>query len=223
MNVSASKVALLGAWAMVATTGCARVKPEELSAELARLRSEMRTEIVQGDQQVATQLGSRIDMVDSRLDAIADDLGQLSEEFDVTVERLEGAVRFNAPVYFGFDDATIRAADQPVLDRFASVIKTYYPDAAITAEGFTDPSGSASYNKALGKKRADAVVAYLQSAGGLDEAQLRAVSYGEDTPRLMDQTKGPGEVGLRNRRVTFVIEGTLTAEEKAPQPMTTNN
>ena len=71
------------------------------------------------------------------------------------VERLEGQVRFNAPVYFTFDDATIRPEDRAVLDRFADVIESYYPDVAITAEGFTDSSGSAEYNKALGKRRAD--------------------------------------------------------------------
>jgi outer membrane protein OmpA-like peptidoglycan-associated protein len=217
-----SALAGVSAVAIIAMAGCSRVKPEELSAELARLRSEMRTEIQQGDQQVTTQLGGRIDGLDSRLDAIATDLEQRSDEFDVTVTRLESAIRFNAPVYFGFDDATVRPADQEVLDRFADVVKSYYPDAAITAEGFTDASGSAEYNKTLGKKRADAVVSYLQTAGGLSQAQLRAVSYGEETQRMMDESRGPGEAGLRNRRVVLVIEGQLTPEEKSPAPAATN-
>jgi len=223
MNMIRSK-ALLGtcALAVVATTGCARVKPEELSAELARLRQEMRTEYQQGDQEVTQTLGTRIDGLDTRLDAVADELDQLSETFDVTVERLEGAIRFNAPVFFTFDDATIRPEDRAVLDRFADVIKTHYPEVAITAEGFTDPSGSAEYNKILGKRRADAVVGYLASEGGLDQAQLRAVSYGEETQRLMDEQRGPGETGIRNRRVVLVIEGQLTPEELNPPPATTN-
>ena len=223
MNMTGSK-ALIGSCALMVlvTAGCARVKPEELSAELARLRSEMRTEIEQGDQQVTQNLGTRMDGMDARLDAVADELDQLSQTFDVTVERLEGAIRFNAPVYFAFDDATIRPEDQPVLDRFADVIKSHYPDVAITAEGFTDPSGSAEYNKILGKRRADAVVGYLASEGGLSQAQLRAVSYGEETQRLMDEKRGPGETGVRNRRVTLVIEGALTPEEMTPPPATTN-
>jgi peptidoglycan-associated lipoprotein len=221
MNMIGSK-ALLGTCALmvVATAGCARVKPEELSAELARLRQEMQTEMQEGDQEVARSLGTRIDGIDTRLDAVASGLDQLSETFDVTVERLEGAIRFNAPVFFTFDDATIREADRPVLDRFADVIKTHYPEVAITAEGFTDPSGSAEYNKVLGKRRADAVVSYLASEGGLDQAQLRAVSYGEETQRLMDAQRGPGEAGVRNRRVVLVIEGQLMPEELIPPPTT---
>ena len=65
-------------------------------------------------------------------------------------------------------------------------------------------------------------MSYLASEGGLDQAQLRAVSYGEETQRLMDDKRGPGETGVRNRRVTFVIEGKLTPEEMAPPPATTN-
>ena len=224
MNVNASKArsALAGAAAlmMVVTTGCARVKPDELSAQLAALRAEMRNEYQQGDQRVSSELGGRIDAVDARLDAVAEELGALSDEFDVTVTRLEGAIRFNAPVYFTFDDATIRPEDRAVLDRFADVIAEYYPDVAITAEGFTDSSGSAAYNKALGKRRAEAVVGYLATEGGLDQGQLRAVSYGEETERMMDAQRGPGEAGVRNRRVVLVIDGTLPP---ADTEMTTNN
>src|SRR5690606_10807706 len=126
MNVIGSKArnALAGACAMVLAAGCARVKPEELSAELTRLREEMRNEYQQGDERVVTDLGGRLAGLDARLDAVANELDRLSETFDVTVQRLEGAIRFNAPVYFAFDDATIREEDRPVLDQFASVIKS---------------------------------------------------------------------------------------------------
>ena len=122
-------------------------------------------------------------------------------------------------MFFTFDDATIRPEDQAVLDRFADVIESYYPDVAITAEGFTDSSGSAAYNKALGKRRAEAVVAYLATQG-LDQGQLRAVSYGETTERMMDTQRGPGEAGVRNRRVVLVIDGTLPPVDT---DLTTNN
>lgn len=198
--------------ALVVLPGCARVKPEQLSEELARLRQEMTGEYQQGDARVAADLGGRIDGIDARLDAMAGELERLGDSFDVTVERLEGAVRFNAPVFFTFDDATLREADRPVLDRFAEVVRTYYPDAAITAEGFTDPSGNAAYNRALGKRRADAVAEYLATQGGLEAGRLRTVSYGEDAPRLMDSGRGPGDKGQRNRRVVLVIEGPQSPE-----------
>ena len=63
-------------------------------------------------------------------------------------------------------------------------------------------------------------MSYLASEGGLGQAQLRAVSYGEETQRLMDEQRGPGETGVRNRRVVLVIEGQLTPEELTPPPTT---
>ena len=216
-----SRRAVLGvtALSLVALAGCSRVKPEELTAELAKLRQEMRTEYEQGDQKVATDLGARVDGLDARMGTLADELDRLSESFDVTVERLEGAIRFSAPVYFTFDDATVRESDREVLDRFAGVVKSYYPDGLITAEGFTDPSGSTDYNRKLGMRRAESVVAYLTSQGGLDTERLRAVSYGEESQRLMDEKRGPGETGLTNRRVVLVIEG---SEATTPLPNETN-
>jgi peptidoglycan-associated lipoprotein len=211
MNVatgSKARLALAGviAWSLVGVAGCARVKPEELSVELAKLRQEMRTEMQEGDRRVASELGARVDGLDARLTAVANELDQLSQEFDVTVERLESAIRFNAPVYFAFDQSAIRDEDRPVLDRFASAIKTHYPNVLITVEGFTDPSGSAAYNRKLGMQRAEAVIEYLATQAAMDQASLRAVSYGEDTQRLMDNERGPAN-GQRNRRVVFVIEG----------------
>jgi peptidoglycan-associated lipoprotein len=209
---------VLCASAVLMLGGCAHVKPEQMQSELAKVRAELRSEYQQGDQKLAADLGGRMDALDARLSRVASDLDQLSGEFDVTVERLENAVRFQAPVFFGFDEATIRAEDQAVLDRFAAVIKSSYPGVSITAEGFTDASGSAAYNRKLGKRRADAVVDYLSAQGGLDANQLRAVGYGEDTQRMMDAQRGPGSAGLRNRRVVLVIEGPST-----PAPLATQN
>ena len=62
VNVSMSRSALAGSAAlmMLVATGCSRVKPEELSAQLAALRAEMRNEYQQGDQRVTSELGGRI-------------------------------------------------------------------------------------------------------------------------------------------------------------------
>jgi peptidoglycan-associated lipoprotein len=111
------------------------------------------------------------------------------------------------PVHFEFASAELREADRPVLDRFASVVREYYPDAVITVEGFTDPAGSAAYNRRLGKQRADAVRTYLASNGQLPSTQLKAVSFGETKERqVAPGAKGPGEKGLENRRVALVVD-----------------
>jgi peptidoglycan-associated lipoprotein len=144
--------------------------------------------------------------LETRLDGLARGLSQLEREFDVTVQRLETAVRFDMPVYFGFDLADLRPEDLPVLDRFAGVVGEYYPDALLTVEGFTDPSGSTAYNMALGQRRAEAVRNYLIESEDFSPEHVRAVSYGEDSSRLVVPGEEGPEAGWENRRVVLVIE-----------------
>ena len=186
-------------------TGCARVKPEELDARLADLRTEMS----QGDDRVSGEvatLGGRVDQLDARLSTLEQELTRLAQEFDATVERLETALRFDMPVYFAFDDDQLTDTHRELLDRFAGVVREYYPDCLVTAEGFTDPVGSAEYNQALGLRRAEAVRMFLVQQGGLSAEQVRAVSYGEAQNRRVNDAHGPGTEGWENRRVALVID-----------------
>jgi peptidoglycan-associated lipoprotein len=197
-------VALASALLIVA--GCGYAKQDDVQRDLADLRADMRAEMEAGDRAVEERLGSRIDNVDRRIDQMETALRDLRDEFQVTVERLENAIRFNAPVHFAFDDATVRPQDRPVLDRFAETVRAYYPNASITVEGFTDSAGSASYNQRLGLQRAESVKDYLV-ASGLSSEQLRAVSYGQAQERqIIPGAAGPGEEGWQNRRVAMVID-----------------
>jgi peptidoglycan-associated lipoprotein len=202
------RLALLGTLGLVAgTSACAHVGRDEFDQGLADLRAEMSQEIQDGDAAVEGRLGSRMDGMEARLAQLDEDLQSLQEEFDVTVERLETALRFNTPVHFGFDDATLDDRAGMILARFSEVAREYYPEALITVEGFTDPSGPAAYNLQLGQRRADAVKAFLVGTAGYPEGMVRAVSYGEDTSRLVAPgERGPGQQGWQNRRVVLVID-----------------
>ena len=202
---------ILGLGAVVAMasslTGCSYIKRQEFDNRLAALQGDMQAEMAQGDQAVSNALGERMDGFESRLASLENELQALEREFDATVERLETAIRFNMPVYFGFDEDELRAQDRPVLDRFAQVVKEYYPVSLVTVEGFTDSSGGQAYNKRLGMRRAEAVRTYLVQANGLTPDLLRAVSYGEESARQVAQgAKGPGSTGWENRRVVLVID-----------------
>ncbi len=187
-------------------SACAHVKPEEMEAELNRVQAELQDEIREGDRAVEERLGNRIDGVEGRLAGLENDLEELRRDYNVTVERLESAIRFNTPVHFAFDDATVRAEDRELLDRFADVVQGYYDGATITVEGFTDSAGSPAYNRQLGERRAEAVKEYLVNQG-LATDQLRTVSYGEDQNRqLVPGAYGPGSDGWQNRRVAMVID-----------------
>ena len=198
---------LMAAFAVVgATSACKTVSPDDMDASLAELRAEMREEMAEGDAAIHAELGADIDAVEARLAALEQDLSEMEREFEVSIERLENSLRFNVPVYFGFDDATLQSEGQQVLDRFASVASEYYPDATVTVEGFTDPSGSESYNLWLGEQRAKAVAEYLTGNTAMNADRVRAVSYGEDTRRLITESWGPGQEGWQNRRVVLAID-----------------
>jgi len=214
------RIAGLALLVSIGATGCAHVGQDDFDAEITALRAEM----AEGDQQVSDELGTRIDGVEARTEALETrmatlegELRSLEDEFDVTVERLEASLRFNTPVHFGFDEADVNADHEPLLERFASVVNEYYPNALVTVEGFTDPAGSESYNLALGQRRAEAVRTWLVGDGAMVGERVRAVSYGEDTSRLVRASAtGPGDAGQANRRVVFVID-----HQEAPRAMVT--
>jgi peptidoglycan-associated lipoprotein len=207
MRTNRRGLAVLSALSLAVTAGaCSRVKPEELDASLAALRADMQREMQAADDAVSQRLTGRITTVEQRQAALEGDLNRLEQDFEVAITRLEDQLRFDVPVYFAFNDATVETEDQGVLDRFNAVRAEYYPDALITVEGFTDPAGSAEFNMALGLRRAGAVRDYLVTAG-LPQNLVRAVSYGEDTSRLVAPAdRGPGMAGWQNRRVVLVID-----------------
>ncbi len=195
----------------IALAGCSYVKRQDMDDQLASLRAQMeserRAEIAEGDGQTSDELNGRMDALSARMDGLARELAALEEDFDARVEELETALRFDVPVYFGFDEAEVGSQHVAFLDRFAHVVTRYYPSSLVTVEGFTDPVGSQEYNLALGKKRAQAVMDYLVEQSGLSSDRVRAVSYGEAADRLVSaDDHGPGPEGWENRRVALVID-----------------
>lgn len=190
--------------------GCAaHVTRKDFDSEVARIRDEMQT----GDRQLGARIDSTNAQTNARLDSLQQQLQAFRSEYNVSIERVKGMLRFDIPVHFDFASADLREADRPVLDRFAGVVKEYYPSATITVEGFADPAGSVRYNLKLGERRAESVRDYLTSSGALGDAQLRTVSYGEATNRqVAPGAKGPGDEGMQNRRVALVIEDAAAAD-----------
>lgn len=200
---------------VVGLAGCAaKVTRQDFNTEIAKVREEMQA----GDRRVGTRIDSTNLLVNDhtrRLDALDQELQAFRSEYNVSIEKLNGMLKFNVPVHFDFAKSELREADRPVLDRFASVVRDYYPGALVTVEGFTDPAGSVAYNKRLGQRRADAVKEYLATAGGFQAVQLKAVSHGESRNRqVVPGAKGPGDLGVENRRVTLVIDHAAIATDQ---------
>lgn len=90
-------------------------------------------------------------------------------------------VSFSAESLFAFDKTVIKPEGKTALDRFANELRGTQFD-RISVEGHADRLGSNSYNQRLSTKRAEAVKAYLISAGRVDANKISAVGKGETMP-----------------------------------------
>ncbi|MGH7336758.1 MAG: OmpA family protein [Myxococcota bacterium] len=107
--------------------------------------------------------------------------------------------------WFTFDRLTFQT-DSTELDmeqsreqitNIAEILKAY-PTVKLKIGGYTDDTGTAAANKALSKKRADAVVVAVVAAGG-DKARLEAEGYGPEHP--VCPANDTEECKAQNRRI----------------------
>lgn len=96
--------------------------------------------------------------------------------------------------------AVITASSFKSLDDLATLLNTY-PGASVEIQGHTDNNGTPEANKTLSQDRANAVKRYL-AAGGVAEARMTAVGYGQEMP-IADNATPAGKA--KNRRVDFKL------------------
>jgi peptidoglycan-associated lipoprotein len=104
-------------------------------------------------------------------------------------------------IYFDYDKADVRAAEQSALQGDAQFLQQH-PNIHITIEGHCDERGSTEYNLALGTNRADAVKNALIQAG-VSGDRIKTFSYGKEKP-FCDQSNE--SCWQQNRRGHFVYE-----------------
>ncbi|GAB3038336.1 MULTISPECIES: OmpA family protein [Oleiagrimonas] len=173
--------------ATLALGGCTNyVKKTDFDAAIQRLQAK--------DQDLQQQITS-----------LSQDMQQKLAQYDTRITAMEGRISVDTVAHFDFNKSDLKDSDKAMLDQFAKVMNAHHSDAVVTVEGFTDPAGSAAYNKKLGMKRAEAVRNYLVNDAGMNADQVRAVSYGEATNRQVEPGK-THDAGSNNRRVSLVID-----------------
>ena len=123
-------------------------------------------------------------------------------ELDATVA-LQGRFAAEVPstITFPFNSSTLTPEAAAILSRQATWI-AQFPEVRFRVYGHTDLVGSNAYNKALGLRRAQAVVSYFASKG-ISRSRLEAVaSFGETQPVV--NTQGPEQA---NRRTVTEVTG----------------
>lgn len=112
-------------------------------------------------------------------------------------------------INFDFDMATLTGVAVNILRQDIRVLKDN-PGIKIRIEGNTCAHGEEDYNMRLGERRAAAVKEYLVNEGGISEARMSTISYGE-TRLLMPEIPTPNNKesveAKANRRVHFEIVG----------------
>ena len=121
----------------------------------------------------------------------------------VAVKVTQQQIVLLAPVYFDYNQATIRADSFVVVDDVLAVLREHPELHKVEIGGHTDSDGSSAYNQDLSQRRVDAVRAYLIERG-IDADRLVARGYGESRPVATNRTD---DGKAKNRRVEFVIVG----------------
>jgi len=105
-------------------------------------------------------------------------------------------------VYYDFDKYDIRDEFKPVIEAHARYLREH-DGVKMLIQGNTDERGSREYNIALGQRRSEGVKRMLTLLG-VGEAQVEAVSLGEEKPKEAGHTE---EAWTRNRRSDMLYPG----------------
>jgi len=151
----------------------------------------------------------RLSVLERVKDAIEQVLG---EESSVTVSD-NGSIILGESLFFEYDSATVTKEGKALLNELANAFYIFLssPDNAqyvdsIVISGHTDNRGTASYNRDLSTRRANAVLDYLLEESGVDlsahASQFSAAGYGATRPIAPNET----DEGRRsNRRIEISI------------------
>jgi OOP family OmpA-OmpF porin len=114
-------------------------------------------------------------------------------------------------VLFEYDRAELKPGAMRNLEPLLTFLREH-PDRALLIEGYTDSTGSDSYNIELSQRRAEAVRSFLVS-NGISADRVLARGYGESYPVTTNETEAGRQ---QNRRVEIVIahEGQQIAERR---------
>lgn len=101
-------------------------------------------------------------------------------------------------VYFDTGSVALGDDDRAILEEAASYL-SLYPIAHVEITGFADTQGSAEANRALAKRRAEAVAAALREAGAPLALSVMVVGVGEP------EGAADGQADQNNRRVDVLV------------------
>lgn len=105
-------------------------------------------------------------------------------------------------VYYDYDSYVVKDEYKPLVLSHAKYLREH-ASAKVLLQGNTDERGSREYNLALGQRRAESVKS-MMTLSGAKEAQVEAVSLGEEKQRATGQDEASW---AENRRTDILYQG----------------
>jgi len=146
----------------------------------------------QAQAQAAQQQNAALSERAAHLEALLNDIQAVKTE--------RGYVVTIGDVLFATNQATLNPNGMSTLRKLADVMREN-PDRTVLVEGFTDSTGSASYNQDLSQRRANAVASALGEMG-VPRDRISMKAYGQAFPVASNDNASGRQ---QNRRVEIVL------------------
>ncbi|MDT8384342.1 MAG: OmpA family protein [Gammaproteobacteria bacterium] len=166
---------------------------ETAAAEALRERSKLRQAEITAA--AAAQAAAELGAATTRVSEMEKELAELNAR---KTER--GLVITLGDVLFDVNQAELKPGSERNVQKIADFLREY-PERKVLIEGFTDSTGSESYNQVLSERRAEAVRTFLIRRG-VSADRVAARGYGESNPVASNATAATRQL---NRRVEIVI------------------
>jgi len=150
----------------------------------------------------AGQAMSRAEDAGKRADQANQGVSDLRNQLATTVANLDDYKQVaQTTVNFKFNGYKLTPEGKMALDQMVAD-QNHYKRFFVAVEGFTDKTGSADYNSALSRRRADAVVEYLVAQHNIPIYRIHMVGLGNQ--KLLDDGRGRA-ANAKNRRVEVTL------------------
>ena len=103
-------------------------------------------------------------------------------------------------VFYDFDSSDLTSEAQDTVEKVVAWMQTY-PDVTLALEGHCDERGTREYNLALGERRANSVLSYMEALG-IEGSRLSVISFGKERPAVLGSNES---AWAQNRRSVFVV------------------
>lgn len=182
-----------------------QLQQEQAARQQAEQQAQASQQQLQQSQQQVQQAQADKEQVRQRL------LGQLNQVLQ-TKDSARGLIVNMPDVLFKLNSASLTPEARERLAKVAGILIAY-PDINVEVDGYTDNTGSLSYNQQLSEQRAETVRTYLVQQG-VPSGSVNAKGFGPNDPIASNDSP---DGRRQNRRVNLVVSGqAIGAQNMAP-------